>query len=49
MHTVEINLFTIFNAFLIIASIAIVLVVIIGYISLWKEIRRDDSQSKSKS
>lgn len=50
MHTVEVNLsVTIFNAFLIIACIAIVLVVIVGYISLWREIRRDGSQSKSES
>lgn len=48
MHTVEVNLsVTIFNAFLIIACIAIVLVVIVGYISLWREIRRDGSQSKA--
>ena len=38
-----------FNALLIIACIAIVLVVIVGYISLWREIRRDDSQSKRES
>ena len=50
MHTVEGNLsVTIFNALLIIACIAIVLVVIVGYISLWREIRRDDSQSKRES
>ncbi len=50
MHIVEGNLLvTIFNAFLIITCIAIVLVVIVGYISLWREIRRDDSQSKSES
>lgn len=50
MHTVEVNLLvTIFNALLIIASITIVLIVIVGYISLWREIRRDDSQSKSES
>lgn len=50
MHTVEGNLLvTIFNAFLIITCIAIVLIVIVGYISLWREIRRDDSQSKSES
>lgn len=48
--TVEVNLsVTIFNALLIIACIAIVLVVIVGYISLWREIRRDDSQSKRES
>ena len=47
MHTVEVNLLvTIFNALLIIASIAIVLIVIVGYISLWREIRRDGSQSQ---
>ena len=50
MHTVEVNLLvTIFNALLIIACIAIVLIVIVGYISLWREIRGDDSQSKSES
>lgn len=50
MYTVEVNLLvTIFNALLIIASIAIVLIVIVGYISLWREIRRDGSQSKSES
>lgn len=50
MHTIEVNLLvTIFNALLIIASIAIVLIVIVGYISLWREIRRDGSQSKSES
>ena len=50
MHTVEVNLLvTIFNALLIIASIAIVLIVIVGYISLWREIRKDGSQSKSES
>lgn len=50
MYTVEVNLLvTIFNAFLIIACIAIVLIVIVGYISLWREIRGDDSQSKRES
>lgn len=50
MYTVEVNLLvTIFNALLIIACITIVLIVIVGYISLWREIRRDGSQSKSES